>query len=135
MNPINTLDLINKRFGKLVVISKHPSKRRSMWLCKCDCGKEKIIRGTSLKAGVTNSCGCLSKRTGQNHPQFTGYKEISGRKWIEIKRCGRVRNKKFNITLPYLWNLFLKQKRLLPLTNTLITFSNRQDDRSGNGFS
>lgn len=28
------------------------------WLCRCDCGKTKIIRGLSLRTGKTKSCGC-----------------------------------------------------------------------------
>lgn len=28
-----------------------------MWLCRCDCGTEKIVRGHDLKGG-TRSCGC-----------------------------------------------------------------------------
>jgi len=35
-------------------------KKNSGWLCRCDCGNEKIIRGTSLINGVI-SCGCLRK--------------------------------------------------------------------------
>ena len=30
-----------------------------MWLCKCDCGTEKIIQGDCLLKGHTKSCGCL----------------------------------------------------------------------------
>ena len=29
------------------------------WLCRCDCGKEKIVLGTHLKSGSTKSCTCL----------------------------------------------------------------------------
>ena len=32
-----------------------------MWLCKCECGNEKILRGTELRTGKINSCGCLHK--------------------------------------------------------------------------
>lgn len=34
----------------------------SQWLCRCDCGNEKVVFGTSLVSGHTKSCGCLSKR-------------------------------------------------------------------------
>lgn len=53
------IDLTGKRFEKLVVI-KYVEKGK--WLCKCDCGNEKIIRGDSLKQRLTLSCGCLHKR-------------------------------------------------------------------------
>lgn len=55
------IDLTGQRFGRLVVegfayTNKH---RRSMWVCKCDCGQEKIVDIQHLKNGLTKSCGCL----------------------------------------------------------------------------
>lgn len=32
-----------------------------MWLCRCDCGVEKVIRARALKTGTILSCGCLHK--------------------------------------------------------------------------
>lgn len=29
------------------------------WLCRCDCGNTKEIKGHSLRSGITKSCGCL----------------------------------------------------------------------------
>ena len=63
------VDLTGKKFGRLTVIKRSYSnreKRRAKWLCKCDCGKEKIIRGYSLRSGHTRSCGCLQKDTVAN---------------------------------------------------------------------
>ena len=40
---INFIDLTGKRIGKLKVIkylNKSTSRNRSLWLCKCDCGRE-----------------------------------------------------------------------------------------------
>lgn len=59
-----TIDLVGKRFGRLVVTGfSHYSedKKRTYWKCKCDCGKEIITRADSLKNGHTNSCGCYNK--------------------------------------------------------------------------
>ena len=58
------IDLTGRRFGKLVVIKKADKKDRQkhlMWLCKCECGKEIIVVGYSLKNGNTKSCGWLKK--------------------------------------------------------------------------
>ena len=54
------LDLIGKRFGALTVIERRPSdaKGQSMWLVRCDCGNEKIVRGHDLSQGKTTTCGC-----------------------------------------------------------------------------
>lgn len=32
-----------------------------MGFCKCDCGKEKVVRISHLVSGATVSCGCLAK--------------------------------------------------------------------------
>lgn len=54
------IDLTGQRFSRLDVICRVPSNgRRTMWKCKCDCGKEIITRGENLKSGNTKSCGCL----------------------------------------------------------------------------
>lgn len=55
-------DLTNQIFFKLTVIKKDSSprggKKREYWICKCECGKEKSIIGSSLRSGNTKSCGC-----------------------------------------------------------------------------
>ena len=61
---INTNNLLGKRFGKLTVIERVGSNQhnQALWKCKCDCGTEKIIVGTNLSKGETNSCGCLKSK-------------------------------------------------------------------------
>jgi len=53
------------RFGELLVIDRargYDSKsQEAKWFCKCDCGTEKIIRGSHLRGGVIVSCGCYGK--------------------------------------------------------------------------
>lgn len=51
--------LIGKRFGKLTVLDlDHVGKYGPYWLCKCDCGNQKVILGNNLKRGLSKSCGC-----------------------------------------------------------------------------
>lgn len=51
-------DYSGQRFGSLTIISKEPSKSgHTYWLCKCDCGKEKVIQTSHFTSGVTKSCG------------------------------------------------------------------------------
>ena len=56
------IDLTGKKFGRWTVIKRSfPNKgEQPVWLCKCDCGKEKIVMGNSLRKGDSKSCGCLS---------------------------------------------------------------------------
>lgn len=53
--------LIGQRFGKLTVIknTNESNNQGYLWLCKCDCGKEKIVSTQALSTGHTKSCGCL----------------------------------------------------------------------------
>ena len=63
MMNVKRVDLTGKKFGRLTVIEKRePNKKRktSMWLCRCECGNEKIIASHDLKHG-TLSCGCMLK--------------------------------------------------------------------------
>ena len=50
------IDRTGQKFGKLTAI-KYVGK--SKWLCKCDCGNEKIIFVGHLTTEHTQSCGCL----------------------------------------------------------------------------
>ena len=56
-------DFSNKRFGRLIVIKRVDNNKfkQVQWLCKCDCGNEKIITANALRSGNTKSCGCLKK--------------------------------------------------------------------------
>lgn len=52
------LDLAGKRFGKwsVIMLAWYDSRHRSMWLCRCDCGKHSVLFGGALTAGQTRSC-------------------------------------------------------------------------------
>ena len=58
---IDSYDIVGDRFNRLVVL-REMSRRRydRFWLCRCDCGNEKVVRGDRLRNGVTKSCGCLT---------------------------------------------------------------------------
>lgn len=55
------IDLTSQRFGRLKVIefAGRDKGGKARWLCRCDCGKEVIVVGYSLKSGHTQSCGCF----------------------------------------------------------------------------
>ena len=65
--------LIDKRFGKLTVISQLPSDNHGgrRWLCRCDCGGEHTATTGSLQSGRTTNCGC------KKSPDLTG--QVFGR--------------------------------------------------------
>jgi hypothetical protein len=55
-------DLSGQLYGRLYVSFPAGVTRKTMcFYCVCTCGTLKVIRGTSLRGGRTNSCGCLSR--------------------------------------------------------------------------
>jgi hypothetical protein len=52
--------IIGKKFNRLTAISlnKKKTSQGQYYNCKCDCGKEKVIRESSIKNGEIKSCGC-----------------------------------------------------------------------------
>lgn len=59
------IDITGNRYGKIVVISRAENLgRRPAWNCSCDCGKQKVVVGESLRSGKTTGCGC--NRTHEN---------------------------------------------------------------------
>lgn len=58
---MNAIEMTGQRFGRLRVVERvenSPNDTAAYWRCRCDCGKETVVRGTSLRSGVTKSCGC-----------------------------------------------------------------------------
>lgn len=56
-------DLTGQRFGKLTVLQRTDKRKEQgcvVWLCQCDCGKQKEVPTNRLIKGKVRSCGCLS---------------------------------------------------------------------------
>ena len=59
------IDLTGQRYGRLTVVA--PAENvggRTAWLCRCDCGKETIVKSHHLRSGHTRSCGCKKGNRG-----------------------------------------------------------------------
>jgi len=54
-------NLVGQKFNRLTVMrfEGKNKNRQSIYLCKCDCGKELMVLGYTLKNNHTKSCGCL----------------------------------------------------------------------------
>lgn len=61
-----TNDIQGARFGRFTVLARsgHDNHGHVAWLCRCDCGAEKVVTGISLRKGSTKSCGCLLRENG-----------------------------------------------------------------------
>lgn len=56
-------DITGQRFGRLVAIRRagRNKSRQTLWLCRCDCGGEKIASIGDLSKGCVASCDCLRR--------------------------------------------------------------------------
>lgn len=85
----NAENLIGKRFGKLVVIGKAPTKYDKLhWLCLCDCGKETVASTSGLKSGHTQSCGCYQDEVASD----THFVDLTGRRFGRLTVLERADN-------------------------------------------
>ena len=53
-------------FGRLMVLEQAPTppnSRARYYLCQCECGTMRTVRGDRLRSGKTQSCGCLRAAT------------------------------------------------------------------------
>lgn len=52
-----------ERFDRLIVLGRSKTggkdRAKTYYICQCDCGAIKEIKGVSLRSGMTKSCGCL----------------------------------------------------------------------------
>lgn len=89
-------DLIGLRFGRLDVLKYHglSGNNKTLWVVKCDCGKEKIVRSDHMKSGRTKSCGCLSREMASDRNQTHGMTQSPIYKtWAGMKdRCLNKKN-------------------------------------------
>ena len=91
--------LEGQRFGRLTVIQEVGRNKsgNALWLCKCDCGEEKVISSSSLRHGGTQSCGCIKRE--QNTEMFVTHGETHSplyKLWASIKnRCNNPNGRKY----------------------------------------
>jgi hypothetical protein len=90
------------RYGKLSIVKEleKQSKRRS-FLCKCECGNEKIIQLNHLRCGSIISCGCEEKKNrmsmGDKFLIHGKSKTPEYETWCNMKqRCYNIKNKRYN---------------------------------------
>lgn len=87
------IDLIGQKFGRLTIIKKDNSNKRGIfWLCKCDCGIEKVIYGEDIRQGKTKSCGCLRREGNHRRLVFglSSMRQAIGQYKVNAKKRGCV---------------------------------------------
>ena len=96
------IDLTGKRFGYLLVTGRAPDTytksghQKINWFCTCDCGRDTIVDGKSLRSGATQSCGFHKQKdiAGQRFGKLTairivGQDKYSRNVWECLCDCGK----------------------------------------------
>ena len=107
------LDLMNHRFGRLVVVGEAEpyvspgGKKTRRCECKCDCGRTTIVAVCHLTSGNTKSCGCYG---GGNHKgRITRHGMRNTRLyhiWSRMKQRCKVRPEYAHVTVCEEWQKF-----------------------------
>lgn len=101
------LDLTGNRYGKLIVLRRDGGRKDNgnyFWICECDCGNRKSIRGTSLtKENGTRSCGCDQRKVASE----TGRRTVAENARKQIER-----------NMSYRTNFQVIENSSLPKNNT-----------------
>jgi len=129
-------DLTGLKFNRLLVIKKLGTNKNKQieWLCKCDCGKTKIVTSYLLTSGERKSCGCLHKENiCRNIPKLKELNKTHGETntrlyhiWRGIKeRCNVNTNK------AYKWYGAKGIKIYAPWNNDYVKF---RDWAKNNGY-
>lgn len=99
----SAFDLTGQRFGRLIALSSPGVTREGLraWLCRCDCGAEKLIEGRALRCGRTRSCGCLYRETsaakGRANRKHGKYGTPIYHVWVSmIQRCTNPKHKSYS---------------------------------------
>ena len=86
------IDLAGERLGRWTVLAPQPqrnSSRQVLWLCRCDCGTERVVLGRNLRDGSSTSCGCAHREAAAKRATRHGLSRSRAyRCWLSMKqRC------------------------------------------------
>jgi hypothetical protein len=131
----NSKDLTNKTFSDLTALyvvdkpSTVNTKNRGVWwMCKCTCGKEKIVCSTELTRKDTKSCGCMKKY--YNNKLYKGVGLLPQSVYSHIQWGAKKRNIEFNVSKEYLWEKYESQKGKCYYTDLDIDLNTRNNKKT-----
>ena len=143
------IPIVGKKYNLLEVISEDVKKsndNKTMFNVRCECGKEMYIRSYFLESGRQKGCKkCASKYAYHKSKEegkmigfvklaHEGVGDITKTYYGHLKSNAKVRNKNWNteITIQFLWDLFLKQDKKCALSGLDITMSSLRKNSNAN---
>lgn len=115
-----------KRYGMWVLVKKAASSNGQRWLCRCDCGVEKILPMKSLIHGDSQRCYFCSRKL-----LHTLCGKIPLWMFTQISRSAKARNHEFTIDIGYIASLFEKQSGKCAATGVQLLISPALNKTSG----
>ena len=93
-------DLTGQKFNRWTVFRRVENTKsgQAQWLCRCDCGTERILLSSPLIRGLSKSCGCLSKevqRKKQIEKNKRKFKDLTDKHIGKLTVIKRVENNKY----------------------------------------
>jgi hypothetical protein len=85
------IDETGNRYGRLTVVRRNPENayhKGANWICRCECGGERVASGIGLRQGLIKSCGCLIRET-RVLRCACGYKGQKTPNWTPDWKCYR----------------------------------------------
>lgn len=117
--------MLDKDFGSWHVVSFIKKKgKESYWLCRCDCGKERVQKRSTLTSGNSTQCMSCAQRNRDEFPFFI---------YSKIRENAKKRKIDFDVTQSYLYDLFLSQERRCSFTGWQISFATNVISHSHRG--
>lgn len=105
-------NLLQKRFGHLVVEQLAPEKCNSrgelMWICKCDCGNLKRVKGSYLLNAGVSSCGCKTSILRSLSHRKSIEDLLTNSQWCAYTASAKSRNLIFTLNKDDFRNLLFK---------------------------
>lgn len=92
------IDVVGQTFARLTVIANEPTRDgRSYIRCLCSCGNELVTMATSVRRGLTKSCGCLNaehrgrglryKHGASNTVEYRLFRDMCNRCYLPSRNC------------------------------------------------
>lgn len=91
-------DLKGQTFNRWTVLHRAPDyispksgAKRTRWHCRCECGTERDVDATCLKAGTSKSCGCLASEVSSNYH----FMDLTGQTFDKLTVIKRIEDKTY----------------------------------------
>jgi len=123
-------NILGKTYGSLKVVEfiEADEKCNLKIKCQCDCGEICLTSYSNLNSGQKTCWDCRNKIISDK--KWLGYEEISGEFWGKIKNSAKIRNLTFDLTIDYIWDLYLSQNKICALSGVDISFFRTRADRN-----